>query len=294
MTDSATMPPPNQTVTDKGWVFGLVSFLLVYAPLYYDASQSLWQRDEHAHGALILILALWLVWQERASLLRLGPPSRQDLWMGWLSLSLGLLTFLLGRGLSFSVMEFGSQIPFAIGLALVVGGRQALRVLWFPLLFLVFMIPLPGVFVDSATGALKQWVSVLAETALRWMSYPVGRTGVTLVVGQYQLLVADACSGLHSMFTLSAMGALFMYLRARTSLAHNVVMLLCILPIAFLANIIRVIILVLVTYHLGDEAGQGFLHGAAGVVLMVAALLTFMLVDKILHWLLATSRGVSR
>jgi exosortase B len=285
MTASATLPRPIDTVTDKRWLFGLASFLLVYAPLYYDATQSLWKRDEHAHGALILVIVLWLIWQNRSALSGLAGPSRVDVLAGWASVALGLLTFLLGRGLSFSVMEFGSQIPVAAGIALLVGGRQAVRILWFPLIFMIFMIPLPGVFVDSATGALKQWVSVWAETALRWMNYPVGRTGVTLVVGQYQLLVADACSGLHSMFTLAAMGVLFMYLKARTAVLHNALMLSAILPIAFLANIVRVIVLVLVTYHLGDEAGQGFLHGAAGVVLMVAALLTFMLVDRILSWL---------
>jgi exosortase len=148
----------------------------------------------------------------------------------------------------------------------------------------VFTIPLPGSFVDAATGPLKQWVSVCAEHSLAWMGYPVGRSGVMLTVGNYQLLVADACSGLHSMFTLAAMGSLVLYLKARNSKLHNLVMLGLIWPIAFAANVIRVLILVLVTYHLGDEAGQGFLHGAAGVVLIVVALLSFIAVDALLGW----------
>lgn len=77
-----------------------------------------------------------------------------------------------------------------------------------------------------------------------------------LTIGQYQLLVADACSGLHSMFSLSALGALFMYLMARASLLHNAIMLVSILPIAFAANIARVLLLLLITYHFGDAAGQ--------------------------------------
>ena len=72
-----------------------------------------------------------------------------------------------------------------------------------------------------------------------------------------------------------------MYLMARPSVAHNAMMALAILPIAFIANIVRVITLVLVTYYLGDEAGQGFLHGAAGIVLMLAALVSFFAVDAI-------------
>jgi exosortase/archaeosortase family protein len=84
------------------------------------------------------------------------------------------------------------------------------------------------------------------------------------------------------MFSLSALGVLFMYLMARKSVAHNVIMLASILPIAFTANIIRVMVLVLVTYYLGDEAGQGFLHGAAGMVLMGAALAVLVLLDSLL------------
>jgi exosortase/archaeosortase family protein len=76
---------------------------------------------------------------------------------------------------------------------------------------------------------------------------------------------------------------------ARRSLLHNAIMLATILPIAFVANIVRVIILVLITYHFGDAAGQGFLHGAAGIVLMLVALLIFFSVDGLL-WRLRTRR----
>jgi Transmembrane exosortase (Exosortase_EpsH). len=104
-----------------------------------------------------------------------------------------------------------------------------------------------------------------------------------LTIGQYQMLVADACSGLHSMYSLSALGTLFMYIMARRSKLHNAIMLASILPIAFAANIVRVIALVLITYHFGDEAGQGFLHGAAGIVLMLVALVCFFGLDALLE-----------
>jgi exosortase len=145
------------------------------------------------------------------------------------------------------------------------------------------MVPLPGVLVDAVTGPLKAWISNIVETILHGVGYPISRTGVIISIGQYQLQVADACSGLHSMFSLSALGTLFMYIMARKSKLHNAIMLASILPIAFTANIIRVAVLVLVTYHFGDEAGQGFLHGAAGMVLMIAALLFFFLVDAVLE-----------
>jgi len=265
------------------WIFAIAGFLLMYAPVYWHASQTHWNREEHAHGPLILLIAAWLVWQLRESLLRLSPVPKSQ-WLGWIWLVLGVSIYLLGRALNFSILEFGAQPVVAAGAVLLCAGRQGIQLLWFPLAFLVFTIPLPGSFVDAATGPLKQWVSVCAEHALAWMGYPVGRSGVMLTVGNYQLLVADACSGLHSMFTLAAMGSLVLYLKARTSRLHNLVMLGLILPISFAANVIRVLILVLVTYHLGDEAGQGFLHGAAGIVLIVVAMLSFIAVDAVLAW----------
>jgi len=155
-------------------------------------------------------------------------------------------------------------------------------VAWFPVLYLVFMIPLPGSLVDAITGPLKNWISDIVESLLYAVGYPIARMGVILSIGQYQLLVADACSGLHSMFSLTALGTLFMYMMGRKSRLHNAIMLAAILPVAFVANIVRVVVLVLVTYHLGDEAGQGFLHGTAGIVLMIVALGILFALDALL------------
>jgi exosortase len=125
-------------------------------------------------------------------------------------------------------------------------------------------------------------VSEFAEQLLYAAGYPVARTGVVLTIGQYQLLVADACSGLQSMISLSALGLLYMHLTGRANPLHNVIMLLSILPVAFFANIVRVVLLMLTTYHFGDAAGQGFLHGTTGILLLVVALICLMVLDAIL------------
>jgi exosortase B len=162
----------------------------------------------------------------------------------------------------------------------------AIRVLWFPLFFLLFLIPLPDMLVDVVTGPLKQQVSELSEMALYWAGYPIARSGVTLTIGQYQLLVADACSGLHSMFSLSAMGLLYLYIMQHRSWIRNGVLIASLLPIAFVANTVRVIILVLVTYHFGYEAGQGFVHKFAGILLFIFSLLFLVALDGLLGWVL--------
>jgi len=136
--------------------------------------------------------------------------------------------------------------------------------------------------VDLLTNPLKHNISVLAESVLYYLDYPIARSGVTISIGPYQLLVADACSGLHSMFSLSALGFLYLYLMQYKNLLRTSVILASILPIAFLANLIRVIALILITYYFGDEVGQGFIHKFAGMFLFVISLIFLFLFDRIL------------
>jgi exosortase len=144
------------------------------------------------------------------------------------------------------------------------------------------MVPLPGTLVDAVTEPLKHAVSMVVVDALHALGYPIGRSGVMITVGPYELLVADACSGLNSMLSLAALGALFIHLKGSGSRLHAALLVASIVPIAFAANIVRVIALVLITYHFGDAAGHGFLHGAAGIVLMLAALAAFFALDALL------------
>lgn len=263
----------------------VLGLLVLYVPTYWMLAHGLWNTDDYAHGPIVLVVTLYLIWQQRSVFLdnaSIRLPTRTETASGWVLLAFGLLTYALGRSQDILLLEVGSQIPVILGALLVTLGMPAARALWFALFFLLFMIPLPGFVVDAATGPLKQYISVIAEQVLYAAGYPVARSGVMLTIGQYQLLVADACSGLHSMFSLSAMGLLYLYLMRHTSVARNLIIIAAILPIAFAANIVRVIVLILVTYHLGDEAGQGFLHGFAGIMLFVIGLLFLFALDGVL------------
>lgn len=252
----------------------------LYIPTYWSLWNGVWNSEEQGHGPLILAVVVWMIWQQRALLVTGTTAPRNAL--GWPVLVFGLLLYVVGRSQDILLFEVGSHIPVFAGVLLLTRGTAALRAFWFPLFFIVFMIPLPSVFVDALTGPLKRHVSEIAEHLLYAIGYPIARSGVTLTIGPYQLLVADACSGLHSLYSLSALGLLYLHLMKHVSVLRNAVLAMCILPIAFGANIVRVIFLVLVTFHLGDEAGQGFLHGFAGMVLFVAALLLLFVIDSAL------------
>ncbi|HUP08738.1 MAG TPA: exosortase B [Caldimonas sp.] len=261
-------------------LIALAGFLAMMGPVYWWAANTIWQSDDHAHGAIVLAVVVWLFWTLRH---RLVAVERQPApVLGSVLFGFGLFVYFVGRMFDISILEMGSQIPVIAGGLLLLKGPAALRVAWFPIFYLIFMIPLPGVLVDAITGPLKQWISTIVVNLLYAVGYPIAQSGVIISIGQYQLLVADACSGLHSMFSLAALGTLFMYIMDRKSRLHNAIMLASIIPIAFIANICRVVILVLVTYYLGDAAGQGFLHGTAGFVLMAVALVIFFALDALL------------
>jgi len=273
---------------NRSWLLAAFGFAVMYVPVYWWAANGIWQTEEQGHGALILAVMLWLFWGLREPIAAVPPEPRP--WLGWPVFGVGLFLYMIGQVFQISILEFGSQLFVVAGILLLLKGTGATRVAWFALFYFIFMIPLPGIIVDAVTGPLKNWISAIVVEILYRVGYPISRNGVVLTIGQYQMLVADACSGLHSMYSLSALGTLFMYIMGRTSRLHNAIMVASILPIAFAANIVRVMILVLITYHLGDEAGQGFLHGTAGMVLMLVALACFFALDALLASVLRPRR----
>jgi exosortase B len=274
------------------WLPAIIGLLALYLPTYYSLANGLWDSEEQAHGPIVLIVALYLLWQRWGQLQQLA--ARPAPIAGGASLLLGCLLYALGRSQDILIFEVGSQIPVLAGLILLEWGWRGIRLCAFPLFFLIFMVPLPGTFVDAATASLKAHVSVIAEHLLYWAGYPIARNGVVLTIGQYQLLVADACSGLHSMFSLSAMGLLYFYLIKHSSWLRNGILIAAILPMAFAANIVRVLVLVLVTYHFGNDAAQGFIHSFAGVLLFIVALLGLMLLDSVLGLIFKNRAGVRK
>lgn len=265
-------------------------YLLLYAPPFVELARTIWATDEQGHGPIILGLSLVLLLLRRHAIASAASPPRTG--AGWALVGLALLLYVVGGSQDIIMFQVGSQIPLLAGLLLIFGGWGALRAAGFPLFFLIFMVPLPEALVAAVTQPLKSAVSAVASQLLHLAGYPVGRSGVVMTVGPYQLLVADACAGLNSIFTLEALGLLYMNLMRYTSVARNVALAVLLVPVAFVANVVRVIILVLVTFHLGDAAGQGFVHEFAGIVLFLVALVFMLVLDRVLGLVFPGAREV--
>lgn len=267
------------------WLIAGAGLLALYGPTFWDLSHTIWLSDQQGHGPIVLGISLWLMWRKGPELMAL--PEQPSPIIGWPVFAFGLLLYLVGRSQDILLFEVGALVWLVAAIMLLLRGVRALKLMWFALFFMIFMIPLPSVLVDAITQPMKLAVSYIAEAVLYGVGYPISRTGVILQVGQYQLLVADACAGLNTLFTLEALGLLYLNLVRHESVARNVTLAILIVPISFTANVIRVMVLTLITYHFGDEAGQGFLHGFAGMVLFMVALLLIIGTDSLLRWIVA-------
>ncbi|HEX4740807.1 MAG TPA: archaeosortase/exosortase family protein, partial [Caulobacteraceae bacterium] len=125
-------------------------------------------------------------------------------------------------------------------------------------------------------------------SALAVFGLPVAREGVTIFVAQYQLLVEDACSGMNSIVGLTAVSLLYIHLVRGSNILYSIVMTVLVIPVAVVANILRIMTLILLTYYAGNDVAQGFLHFTAGIFLFAVAILCVFAIDR------AAAYGVRR
>ena len=281
------MLAPALSVDERQGAFDLraqwplvIGLLALAIPTIITLAEQHWSTEAGAHAPLVLVTGGWLIYRKLHET-RLSPV-RGSGWKVALLLVPSLLLYVFGRAYDYLILEalglYGSTIATAYRL---VGGK-VLRELSFPLFFLAFAIPIPGWVLDQVTAPLKQFASTITTSVLQRAGFPIVREGVTLYVAQYQLLVEDACAGMNAVVGLTSLGLFYAYIMRGTSWRYCLLLMLFILPIAVLANVIRIIVLVLLTYYAGDQVAQGFLHGAAGLVLFGTALLLVMGLDSVL------------
>ena len=257
--------------------------LLIYVPTYVRLYNGPWQTEQEGHGPLILLASAWLAWRQFDALLR--TPARPALLSGGLALVFGLALMIVCRSQDLLVIEAASQIFVLLGLVLIASGWAGARLLVFPLGFLIFSVPPPGWAVDVVTVPLKGFVSDVVAGSLYHLGYPVAQNGVVIMVGPYELMVKDACSGMNSIFALSAIGVFYIHEFLVNAPIRAVLLAIAIIPITVAANILRVAALVLLSYYIGADAVEGLLHDFTGIFLFVVAIGLFFGLDLVLIFL---------
>lgn len=269
---SAPVPPPawGQVLLPS---LGLAVILaLLYWPALRDLSAQWWDDANYNHGFLIPLFSGFLIWRERRQL-RAIPPSGSAL--GLPVLLGGIALLLLGDIGAENFLTRSSLIVILAGLVLFLTGRATFRAVLFPLAYLFFMIPLPGILFYAITFPLQQIAAEQAAWTLDLLGVPVLLDGNIIHLSQISLGVTEACSGIRSLISLLAGAAAWAYLMLPVGWS-SVCFVLAAIPITILANAARVVATGLIGQWFGVEYASGFFHEFAGLVVYVFAFVCLM------------------
>ena len=254
------------------------SFAILYRDVIAKLVQDWWVDDNYSHGFLIVPLALYLAWERRHRFTRaMGRPALSGL--GLVIVSLGVLVAgVLGSELFLTRI---SLLGVLAGALWYLYGFQHLRIMLFPLVFLLLMIPIPAIIFNQIAFPLQLLASRSGEMALVTWGIPVLREGNVIQLVNTSLEVADACSGIRSLISLLTLGIVYGYfmdprLWSRFFLAFAAI------PLAVVANAVRVAGTGIAAHYYGAEAALGFFHTFSGWLLFLVAFLLLIALHRAL------------
>jgi len=256
-----------------------LAFYPVYPELFFT-----WLNDSNnSHGILVPIVSLYFIWHNREKLHRARIDSCK--W-GAVILLLSSLLYLLSLA---GHVAFSARLMLVfslIGLVMFNLGLEKFKVIAFPLVFLFFMIPIPISITSMVALPLQLFATNISAVIIRFFSIPVFQEGNMLYFAQTQLEVAEACSGIRSIVSLIMLSTIFVYI-SKKGWGNKIVLLTSAIPLAILANIIRVSGTGILAHFYGAQVAQGFLHEFSGLAVFAFGFLVLCLE---FFWLEKTSK----
>ncbi len=250
----------------------LLLFATGFILLYYRVIHNLvidWTIDDNfSHGFLIPVISAYLIWQEREKLKSIPiHPSN----LGLLLLAGSLIFFIITNiGAELFTMRF-SMLMVMLSAAVFLAGWTIARVLFFPIMYLAFMIPVPAIIWNKISFPLQLFATKLAVFVIKLFNITVYGEGNIIYLANMTLEVVDACSGLRSLVSMLALSAAFARI-SNHSLIKKWVLFFSAVPIAIFVNIVRLTITAILSVYLGEKAAEGFLHEASGILIFILGL----------------------
>ncbi len=259
-------------------ITAVAALVVLYLP-FFTTLVSAWEHDEnYSHGYFIPFISLYMVYTLRS---RLQKEELAGSLSGLLLLVPGLLLLVAGKiGSEFFVQRF-SFLLCLLGVILLLAGVRIARIVLVPVLYLIFMIPLPAIIWNKLAFPLQLFGSELTEEIIRFLGVPVFREGNVLHLAETSLEVVAACSGLRSLVTMFALAALLAFL-AGIPLWKRLLLFFSAAPAAIIANIIRLTGTALLASKYGARVAQGFLHDFSGMVVFAIGLALLFGVNALL------------
>ena len=251
----------------------------LYSSILYHLVGQWWQDPNFSHGFFVPLFSAFVVWQDRSRLARLPViPSHWGLFM----VAGALFVLILGVMGAELFLSRISLLLLIAGLVVFFLGWNHFRVLLFPWAFLILMIPIPAIIFNQITFPLQLLASKVAATVLPILGVPVLREGNVINLPAMALEVAEACSGIRSLLSLTTLAVIYGYLmEPRNSV--RVLLAVASLPIAVAANSFRIVVTGLLVQYWDPEKAEGFFHLFSGWLIFVISLLMLFLFHRIMR-----------
>jgi exosortase len=265
------------------WQAGILVLLTawIYSPLLLKLAQQWWQDPNYTHGFFVPVFSLFLIWEGREKLAAL--PIRRS-WWGLLILVFALMALVLGTISSGFFLSRVSLLLLVCGIVVFLAGWKHLAAISFPLAFLILMIP-SSTLLDQITFPLQILASRAATFFLTGAGIPAVREGNIILLPTARLEVAEACSGIRSLFSLITLTVIYGYL-AETRTSIRILLALIAVPVSILANALRIAVTGLVVQQWGIESAQGTRHLLSGWFIFAGSLLLIFLAHRLLRMFL--------
>jgi len=277
---AAARPATGLLTAVSQWQIAILTLLSLwlYGPTLAHLVAQWWHDPNFSHGFFVPLFSALVLWQERR---RLAQLPLQPSWAGLGIMILALLIFVVGQmGAELFLARF-SMLILLVGLIVLFMGWNFLRALSFPLAFLVLMIPIPTIVFNQITFPLQLLASRLAAGVLPVLGVPVLREGNVIYLPNMPLEVADACSGIRSLMSLGTLAVIYGYLMDRRIILR-VVLAVASVPIAVVANSLRIVGTGLIVQYWDSEKAEGFFHAGWGWIIFVICLVSLFLLHRLL------------
>jgi len=251
--------------------------LWLYAPILAHLVGQWWLDPNFSHGFLVPLFSLFVLWKDRVRIAKF--PSASSSW-GLLVVSFALCLLVAGVLGAELFLSRISLLVLLAGLIVFFRGWPLFRAVLFPWAFLFLMIPIPAIIFNQITFPLQLLASKLAASALPLLGVPVLREGNIINLPALPLEVAEACSGIRSLLSLTTLAVVYGYLM-EPRIVIRILLALASIPIAVVANSLRIVGTGLLVQYWGQDAAEGFFHTFSGWLVFVVSLLLLFAVHQL-------------
>ena len=267
----------NNSIYLQAGIF-FTAFVAIYYPFIAPMVEDWATNDNYSHGYFIPFISLYLVYTMHNELRALKAPASN--W-GLPIMLLGLTQLIIGKVGSEFFVQRTSMIVVLFGASLFLLGRQHTKKTWFPITYLIFMVPLPAIIWNRIAFPMQLFASAITERMVQLMGIPIFREGNVLHLAETTLEVVDACSGLRSLFTMFALSAVLAFI-TKCSNIKKMALFLSAAPIAIFINVIRLCLTAVLASRYGELVAHGFLHDFSGWLIFILGLAMLLGVKNLL------------